>query len=115
MIPGAAVSKSPFQRQMERDQRNTFLNARELARVCDWNGGPLKIVEAAIESGITEDALGLLGNIKRIFCDASDLPSIPKPNDTVELDGDEWIVQDAYQNQLSYVILLERPESQCSR
>lgn len=106
------MSKSAFQRQLDKDFLTTFLNLDEFGRECDWNGGVLRIVEGVPDAAMSGDSLGILSGTKRIYCRSKDLLRLPEPEDKVYLDGDRWEVLDAYEAPGYYAITLERPKSQ---
>lgn len=102
------MKKSPFQRQIQKDFRTTFLNSREFGRVCQWNGEPLHIVEGALDDVIAERGIGVMRNSKRVYCLKADLPRIPEPDDRIVLDGEHWLVTDSQDVFVYYIIDMTR-------
>lgn len=101
-----------FREQVAEDFRTVLLNTEEFGRMCEWNGGPLQIVESAappiIESG---DMPGVLLNTKEVICRIEDLPRPPTVTETVVLDGEKWGVADVRKLFGHYLISLARKSS----
>lgn len=102
------MKASPFHRQVERDFLTTFLCAGEFGKVCEWNGGKLRIAEAAMDNVVSEDGMGLFHNNKKVYCRSADLPGLPKPTDVITINRVRWRVVDSRELLGHFEILLER-------
>jgi len=95
-----------FKEQVATDFETTFLNAGEFARICDWNGKKIKIVEA-VSNNDKSAAEGVTLQKTQIICNAKDI-EVPEITEEIILDSKEWIVSDVKKPPEHLIIFLER-------
>jgi len=93
--------------QIPADFETTFLNAGEFARICDWNGKPLKIVESAALNTDKKEGEGVSLKKTQVICNLKD-SEIPRITEEILFDGKEWIVSDVKKETGHIIINLER-------
>jgi hypothetical protein len=97
-----------FKEQIAQDFDSVFLNTDEFARVCDWNGHSLRIVEDAGFGKEGYEAQGVSACHKKIFCKDSDLSPRPVITEHIMLDCESWYVSDVQPSFGYLAITLDR-------
>jgi hypothetical protein len=92
-----------FKEQVATDFETTFLNDGEFARICNWNGQPLKIVKSAVVNNEERTAEGIAIQKTKIVCNENDL-EVPAITEEIMLDGKEWFVEDV-QKEIGHLII----------
>ncbi|MCD8139319.1 MAG: hypothetical protein LUE17_06005 [Planctomycetaceae bacterium] len=104
--------RSAFYEQVAQDFTDVFLNVEEFGRLVKWNGRDLLIAEGAAPTPMeAEEASGILFKTKVVICRDKDLPRLPKVDETVNLNGENWQVLDPKPAFGHFIITLGRLNS----
>jgi len=105
---------SDFKKQVNKDIGDVFFNANEFAKVVNWNGREITVIDdirinmryqnnLALYEGPGINAITKTYILKRV-----DFPALPVVTEEVRIDGVTWYIQEIKEQGMFLSVLVER-------